>query len=91
MKKYLAVSLLHLLECMLCIEGRDGDVAAVEDVQTGCIRVDAEERVVATAGLLAGGGRADTAWAEACTGAVGGGGVVGEAEDGDVEGCVVGG
>lgn len=78
-EQHLPVALLHLLEGMLRVERRDGHVAAVGDAETGGEGIEPEQRVVAAAGFLARGGRADATGAEARAGAVGGRGVVGEA------------
>ena len=86
----LAVGLLHLLERVGGVEGCDGHVAAIQDCEAAGVGVDVEASVVAAAGFLAGGRSADATGTEACARAVGGGGVIREAEDGDVEGSVVG-
>ena len=88
-KEDLAVGLLHLLEGVGGVEGSDGHVAAIQDREAAGVGVDVEAGVVAAAGFLAGGCRTDAAGTETCAWAVGCGGVVGEAEDGDVEGGVV--
>lgn len=49
----LAVSLLHLLEGMRCVEGCDGDVAAVDDTQSFFEGVHVPDGVVATSFLFA--------------------------------------
>lgn len=85
----LAVGLLHLLERVGCIERSDGHVAAVQNCEAAGIGVDVEAGVVAAARFLAGGCSADATGTEACARAVGGGGVIWEAEDGDIEGSVV--
>ena len=73
------------------VEGRDGDVAAVEDGSPVDVGVYAGAVVEAAVGGLACGGMADGAGAEAGAWAVGDGGVEGDAEDGDVVGLVGGG
>ena len=83
--QHLAVSLLHLLEGMRCVEGCDWDIATVDDVELFCEGVNAPDGVVATSFLFARGAGADTAGPEACAGAVGGARVVWEAEDGNIE------
>ncbi len=83
--QHLAVSLLHLLEGMRCVEGCDWDIAAVDDVELFFEGVNAPDGVVATSFLFARGAGADTAGPEACAGAVGGARVVWEAEDGNIE------
>ena len=82
----LRIGFLHLPEGELVVEGRDGDVAAVEDVGPGGVGVEARAVVEGAVGGLAGGGGAEGAGAEARAGAVGDGGVEGDAEDGDVVG-----
>lgn len=82
----LSVPLLHLLKCVCGVEGRDRDIAAVYYGQVFFEWIHAPDGIVAAALFLARRAGADTAWSEACAGAVGGAGVVGEAEDCDVEG-----
>lgn len=92
MPQYLTIALLHLLESVLRVKRRDWCIPTINDTETDIIRVDTKKGVVAAAGFLTRGCSADTTGAEARTGAVGCRGVVGEAEDGDVErGGVAGG
>ena len=76
----------HLLQRLGVVEGRDGDVATVEDRVRSRVWVQSAARVEATAGALAGGGGADGAGAEAGARTVGDGGVEGGTDDGDVVG-----
>ena len=83
----LPIPLLHLSKRVGVVEGRDGDVAAVDDLEpAGGERVDDPDGVEAAALLLAAGGGADSSRAETCAGSIGGRGVVGEAYYGDVQG-----
>lgn len=92
MEQDLAIPLLHLPKRVRGIKRRNGDIPTINNTQVAiCERVDAPYGVVAPALLLARTGGSDAAWPEARAGAVGGRGVVGEAEDGEVEWGGVGG
>jgi len=54
----------HLVQCQGVVEGRDGDVAAIEDLGPGLVRVNGRPVVEASETGLPGGGGADGAWAE---------------------------
>lgn len=76
----------HLFESVSGIEGGDGNIAAIDNSEVFLKGIEFPNRVVTTTFLFAGRTRSDSSGAEARTWAVGGGCVVGEAEDGDVEG-----
>jgi hypothetical protein len=75
----------HLLQSNGVVDGRDGDVTAVEDGGPVGVGVYTGSGVEAAEGGLAGRGGTDSAGPEAGAGSVGDGCVERGAEDGDVE------
>lgn len=82
----LAISLLHLLEGVGCVEGCDRDVTAVDDAESFFEGVYAPYGVIASAFLFPRRACANAPGAEAGAWSVGGTGVIGKPENGDVEG-----
>lgn len=82
----LAVSLLHLDECVLSVERRDWDVSTVDDAEVPCReRVDVPNRIEAAAFLLTRAGGPDASWSEASPRSIGSRGVIWKSYDCDVE------
>jgi hypothetical protein len=81
----LSVALLHLLEGMRSVEGRDGNVATVNDSQILFEGIDTPDGVVAPAFFLARGASADAARTKTCARTVRGACVVGKTENGNVK------
>ena len=91
MEQDLPVGLLHLLKGMLSVKWRDWDVATVDNAKVARGEgVQAVDRVVGAAFLLARRGRPDAPWTEAGARPIGGRSVVGKPQNGDVEGDVMG-
>ena len=76
----------YLLEGEGIVEGRNGNIAAVEDFECCRVRVKQCAGIERANGNLPGRGGTDGARPEPRAGAVGDGGVEGNAEDGDIVG-----
>lgn len=89
MVQHLSISLFHLLEGMRRVEWGDGNITAVDDAQLFLEGIHAPDSVVAASLLLAGGSSANASRSEASAGTVRGAGIVGEAQDGNIEGLLI--
>jgi len=75
-----------LLQGHTVVDGHEGYVAAVDDLQAGLVGVDAGPGIPPPGAGLPGGGGPDGSGSESGTGPVGYGGVEGGTDDADVEG-----
>jgi hypothetical protein len=86
MKEDLAVSLLHLYECMLSVERRNWNVSTIDDTKVpSSERIDVPNGVEATAFFLTRARRTDASWPEAGSWSIRGRGIIGKSYDCDVE------
>ena len=80
----IVVSFAHLPQCESVVEGRDGNIAAVNDFCPLGVRIDASSWVEASEAGLASTGSSNSARSKACTGPVGHCGIEWRSENGNV-------
>lgn len=86
MKQDLSVALLHLLKRMCSIERCNRDITTIDNAKPLLEGINFPDFIITATFLLSRGACTDATGAKTGTGTIGGAGIIGEAENGDVQG-----